>query len=492
MKWNKTISKLSAAGLAGAGCAYAVPENRPNIIVILTDDWGYGDLGANGALADVLTPNLDRLAKSGVLFTDGYCTAPQCSPSRAGLMTGRYQQRFGFDSIIDGPLPLEEVTIAERLKAAGYATGMVGKWHLEPNPVTVRWANDKHPELERFANGQVKIPEEIIRQYMPGKQGFSDFYTGEMLRYWANYSLDGRDLYPLGEPVNHSQFRVLTQTSAALAFLERNKKSPFFLYVGYFSPHVPLEAPEEFAKRFPGKMPERRRAGLALMSAVDDGVGQMVAWLEKEGLRENTLIVFSSDNGAPLGAMQGDPMQDVLPVGKAGPAWDGSRNDPLRGEKGMLSEGGIRIPLIAAWPKVFPPGQIYSHPINLLDITVTANAAAGLPDDPIFDGVNLIPYLTGEKTGAPQRDLFWKFWNQAAVRSGDWKFIQIGRDISLLFNLKNDKEENNNVIGQYPEVAAELKRKLEKWAADVQPAGLPRGGLNEQEQKFYKYWFNKE
>lgn len=463
---------------------------KPNVVVIFTDDWGYGDLGAFGALDDIKTPNLDRLAKEGVLFSDGYVTAPQCGPSRAGLLTGRHQQRFGFDSITSGPLPLEETTIADRLKKAGYATGMVGKWHQEPNWTNVQWARKLHPELVK--DGKVpKIPWEINLRYFPEARGFDHFYCGEWHRYWHNYELGSGA--PLLSPVwtDSKEFRVDVQTKAGLAFIHDNADRPFFLYLAYFAPHVPLESPEKYLKRFPGEMPERRRTALAMMSAVDDGVGRIMDLLEEKGLRKNTLVFFTSDNGAPLGAQQGIPMDDVLPVGKAGPAWDGSRNDPLCGEKGMLTEGGVRVPFIASWPGQLPQGKVSNMPVSTLDIAVTANALAGLPHDPLFDGVDLMPFLAGE-AAAPQRDLYWKFWNQAAIRSGDWKLIQSGPSISMLFNLRTDKEETRNLIAQHPEVAQKLKGKLGEWALQMQPSVFPPGKMNGQEVGWYQYFFNKQ
>lgn len=478
--------------LISAGCtggAVAGTSDKPNIVVILTDDWGRGDLSLFGTLDDVRTPNLDRLAKDGVLFTAGYVTSPQCAPSRAGLLTGRYQQRFGFDCIGLGPLPLEEITIADRLKKAGYATGMVGKWHMEPTVPDLKWAVEKHPELVKN-NKIVSLPFAKMEPYFPGARGFREFYCANKSPYYANFDRTGADVSPPKWQTTE-EFRVDVQTEAALAFIERNKQKPFFLYLAYFAPHVPLEATQKYLDRFPGPMPERRRYALAMMSAVDEGVGRIVDSLAEAGLKEKTLIVFTSDNGAPLGAHQGKMMEDSLPVTGPQEGWDGSRNDPFLGEKGMLAEGGIRVPFIMAWPGTIPAGKQFSEPVSSLDIAATANAMAGLPDDSAMDGVNLVPYLAGEKTSAPHEELCWKFWNQAAIRSGDWKFIQAGSLGQLLFNLKEDKEEKHNLIGEYPEKAKELRQKLSDWSDQMKPAGLPSGGGNDQEAKWYKYYFDK-
>jgi arylsulfatase A-like enzyme len=477
---------LFVAAAATGACA----EERPNFIVIFTDDQGYADLGAHGLRDDVKTPNLDRLAREGVLFTDGYITAPQCSPSRAGLLTGRYQQRFGFDSITEGPLPLEEKTIADRLSAAGYVTGMVGKWHLEPNVVCVDWAERQDPPLEMLRPGVVKLPRQLELAYGPGFRGFRDFYWGELDHYWRNYDLDGKSLAASGQGYAAKSDRLEEQTAAALAFLRRQEgPEPFFLYLAYYAPHVPLVATDEYLARFPGDMPERRRTALAMIAAVDDGVGRILDLLEEKKMRENTLIFFTSDNGAPLGAHQGRPMEDVLPVDKPGPAWDGSRNDPLTGEKGMLSEGGIRVPFLMSWPGRVEGGAVWKKPVIALDIAATMNAAAGLPPDPALDGIDLLPLLAGDPDQAPERDLLWRFWNQAAVRSGDWKFLQAGPDRKMLFDLASDRAEQTNVIAEHPEVATALEGKLSAWAGELSPPGLPEGPLKDQEQAWYAHYF---
>lgn len=486
---------LPLAFCAGALlCASNVTHasDRPNFIVIITDDQGYADLGAHGIRDDVKTPNLDRLAREGAVFTDGYITAPQCSPSRAGLLTGRYQQRFGYDSITEGPLPLEEKTIADRLGAAGYITGMAGKWHLEPNVVTVAWALKKDPSLKTDNPERVTMPRELQLAYGPGERGFQDFYWGELDDYLRNYDLAGRPLAPEGETHTTEDDRIEEQTAAALAFLRRQDgDKPFFLYLAYYAPHVPLVATDEYLARFPGDMPERRRTALAMIAAVDDGVGRILDLLEEKNMRDNTLVFFVSDNGAPLGAQHGPPMKDLLPIDKIGPDWDGSRNDPLNGEKGMLAEGGIRVPFLAAWPGRITPGTVWKKPVIALDIPATMNAAAGLPPDSALDGVDLLPLLAAGEDKAPSRDLYWRFWNQAAVRSGDWKLLRAGGDRKMLFDLARDRGEQKNVIADHPDIAADLEAKLTSWADELSPPGLPDGPLNGQEQGWYGFYFGK-
>lgn len=471
-------------------CVSLRAQDRPNVIVFYTDDWGYADIGLHNALPDVQTPNLDALAKRGILFTDAYVTAPQCAPSRAGLLTGRYQQRFGYDSIPDGPLPLNEVTLPDRLRKEGYMTGMVGKWHLEPNRETVDWAQKNCPDL--IINGKFSPKPETMKPFMPGARGFTEFYKGEMKSYNRNFDLNGKLLKPEGENFKDDRFRVEVQTEATMAFIRRHagESNPFFIYVAYFAPHVPLEATEKYLSRFPGSMPERRRIGLAMMSAVDEGVGKVMDLLDEKGIRDNTMVIFTSDNGAPLGAQNGTPMEDTPVDGEKSP-WDGSRNDPLKGEKGMLAEGGIRVPLIISWPKKITTPRVINEPVITLDFAPTILAAAGMAPDKILDGVSLIPLLSGEVTTLPKREIYWRFWNQAAARSGDWKYVMNSGGREMLFNIRADKEEKNNLISKNPEMVEGLKKSLSSWTNELQPPGMPSNKIKAQEIGWYNYYFGK-
>jgi arylsulfatase A-like enzyme len=230
----------------------------------------------------------------------------------------------------------------------------------------------------------------------------------------VNFDLQGNDMEK--QWITDERFRVDVQTEAALAFLQRNHEDPFFLYLSYYAPHVPLEAPDKYLDRFPEDLPEARRLCLAMISAMDDGVGRILEALDEYGVRKNTLIFLISDNGAMLIMHRKDP-----PGSFKGNSWNGALNDPLNGEKGMLAEGGIRVPFIVCWPDVIPGGQAYEPPVIALDVAATAVAAAGLDHPEEMDGVNLLPYLTGEKPGDPHEMLFWRFVNQAAVRKGDRK-----------------------------------------------------------------------
>jgi arylsulfatase A-like enzyme len=459
----------------------ALPE-KPNVIIILTDDQGWADLSVQGVLSDVKTPNLDKLAASGVRFTDGYVTAPQCSPSRAGLITGRYQERFGLDQIRDIPMAPTEKTLADRLSAASYVTGIVGKWHLAPEASSKAWLTTMG-----LAQADPKTLDwhSLVAPYLPTKRGFRESFCGERSVYWATHDQNGKLLNPSGQWLTINGYRVDAQSDAAVSFVERNRDKPFFLYLAYFAPHNPAEATKKYLARFPGKMPERRRYALAMLSAVDDGVGRIVDTLKKDGLTGKTLIFFTSDNGAPYDLYKVD-----FPIGTNDGAWDGSLNDPMIGEKGMLSEAGIHMPMLASWPGVLPAGTVYHDPVISLDFAATALGIAGIPQPPELDGVNLIPFLTGQQKGAPHDALYWRFMDQCAIREGRWKYLQVGNDLRYLFDLSTPEGEAKNLITVNTAQADAMKEKLSKWAAQLQPAGLPEATINKSEKKWYKYYFN--
>jgi arylsulfatase A-like enzyme len=455
-------------------------REKPNIIIVFTDDQGYADLGVQEILDDLKTPHIDSLAMNGVRMTSGYVTAPQCHPSRAGLMSGQYQQKLGIDHNGNRPMPLDVTLLPQRLKEAGYMTGMVGKWHLAPNYQMHDWIREEFPEYEKGTD--IKLSFEKRLPYLPFKRGFDDMFYANRSPYYANFSLEGETIEP--QWIRDDRFRVDVKSDAAVTFIERNHENPFFLYLAYVVPHVPLEATEEYLSRFPGDMPERRRYCLAMLSAVDDGVGRIMEKLRFHGIEDNTMIYFISDNGAPLKLHKED-----ITLEFRGGAWDGSLNDPWIGEKGMLSEGGIRVPFIVSWPAVLPRGKVYNEPVIALDVAATAMAAAGLPVPPELDGADLVPYLTGEEKGPPHQALYWRFWGQSAIRMGDWKFLKAGEK-EFLFNLASDEHEKLNLIGQHPEKAGELREKLLLWADSFPEPGIPGEFLiKDQETGWYDYYF---
>ncbi len=410
--------------------------NKPNIIVIYTDDHGYADMGVQNIFDDLITPNVDALALSGVRATSGYSSAPQCIPSRAGLLAGRSQNRFGVES--NGLDNMDEVMgaqklLPERLKEAGYATAQFGKWHL----------GDKERIVEH---------------------GFDYIYPqNSQGSFPANIDKNGNDrtLNMYNSRENH----LIGCTMAATAMIKRLKDDPFFLYVAYRAPHVPLDPPQSYVDKIQGEMPTRRRLALAMLACVDDGVGQIVATLEEEKLLENTIIFYIGDNGAPLKIHK----EDAPGIGAG---WDGSLNDPLNGEKGTLIEGGMRVPFVVSWKGQIPAGQVYDQPIWSLDVAATAVKLAGLPDDPeLLDGVDLMPYLTGVNTEPPHEELLWRWTAQSAIREGKFKFIKMA-DREYLFNLDTDISETNNIISERVNVADRLRDKLQNWSNDLIPAGL--------------------
>jgi arylsulfatase A-like enzyme len=425
--------------LSFAACSYSLAASpRPNILFIVGDDMGYADVGFQGC-KDIPTPNLDSLAASGVRFTNGYVSGPYCSPTRAGLMTGRCQTRFGheFNPSSDNGLPLTERTIADRLKAAGYVTGLVGKWHLGAEP-----------------------------RFHPQKRGFDEFYgfLGGAHDYFKSAGiLRGT------EPVTELDYTTDAFAREAVAFIERHKSEPWFLYLAFNAVHTPMEATDERLKKFPNEADEKRRTYDAMMLAMDEAIGRVRKKLAETGLEQNTLVCFISDNGGP-----------TMP----GTTINASRNNPLRGSKRTTLEGGIRVPFIVSWPSRLKPG-VFTQPAIQLDLTATALAAAGVQvdQDSKLEGVDLLPFLAGEKMGAPHDALCWRFGQQMAIRFGDYKLVRYdsnadtltgGRNqpvtIAKLYNLAADIGETRDLAAEMPDKVKELQSKWDAWnASNVKP-----------------------
>lgn len=419
-----------AIGLALATLAAAAPE-RPNIVVILADDLGYADVGFHGC-TDIPTPHLDRLAASGVRFTNGYVSHSFCSPTRAGLMTGRYQQRFGHEMnppfLPDDPsvgLPVGEITIAEVLKQAGYATGLIGKWHLGA-------AEPFHPLRRGFDE-------------MYGFLGGGHQYFPEMLTGTSEYTVP---LLRNREPVKETEYLTTAFGREATAFIRRHQARPFFLYLAFNAPHTPLQAPEAAIAKLSAIEDPKRRVYGAMVSVMDDAIGRVLAELRESGVESRTVVFFLSDNGGPVSVTN-------------------CRNDPLRGAKGHTYEGGIRVPFVVAWPGVLPAGRTYDHPVVSLDIFPTAAALAGvpLPKDRPIDGVDLMPYLLGAKSGPPHEALFWRQNGSApwAVRIGDDKLVMTAATPRAeRYNLARDIGETQD-LGADSDVARSLQARFEAW-----------------------------
>ncbi|TWU10115.1 sulfatase family protein [Allorhodopirellula heiligendammensis] len=453
MQSTTTFRVCLVIGLSLATVSNAAAKvERPNIIVFYTDDHGYADMSCQGVIDDISTPNVDALARTGVLARHGYSTAPQCVPSRAGLLVGKFQSKFGVESNGHSLAGFDrELTIAERLQKAGYITAQFGKWHLGPGSQIVEHGF-KH----------------VFNQNSGGP-------------FVANINLDGSDRELSTQ--RQQMYHIDACSQAAASLIERYRDHPFFLYVAYRAPHVPLDAPQQYLDRFPGEMPERRRQALAMLSAVDDGVGLITRTLAQHRLRENTLIFYIGDNGAPLKIHKLD-----APGG--GPGWDGSLNDPLNGEKGMLSEGGMHVPFVACWPGTIPAGLVFEHPVSALDVAATSAELAMLESKPEdFDGVNLIPYFTGARKEAPHEFLAWRWSAQSAIREGDWKLLR-GGDREYLYNLKSDLEEQHNLADEHPEIADRLREKLSHWASKLDPPGLANGDMSKAATDYFDFYLD--
>ncbi len=433
-------------------------SSQPNVIVIFTDDHGYADLGCYGIMADVKTPNIDQLVENGARMEAGYVTAPLCSPSRCGLISGQYQGKYGMDR--NGMLESDPAlysrfyalnNLPKRMQAAGYSTCMAGKSHLGSN---------NSADLVKLGFDKVLLK----NSDRPG--------------HW-NMNLEGNDIPPQ-EQIG-GDYHLEMVADFACTFINRFKDEPKFLYLAFRAPHVPLDATKKYLDRFPGEMPAERRKALGALSCIDDGVGEIMETLRKIGQEENTLIFLIGDNGAPLKRMPHEFVTDsqglktlkpgTTPVGWD--SWDGSLNDPMNGEKGMLLEGGIRTPFIMSWKGTIPGGQVYKNPVISLDVAATAVALAGQPTDPELDGVNLIPYLTGRVSGAPHDVLYWRWSDHYAIRKGDWKYLTVGTWQGL-YNIAKDPEEKHELLAQYPEQAKMLHSELEQWTQTLIPAGLSK------------------
>ncbi len=411
-------------------------RDKPNIILIVADDLGYADLSINGS-QQIRTPHIDRLAKEGVKCTQGYVSSAVCSPSRAGLLTGRNQVEFGYDNNLGGSqpgfdpeylgLPLSEQTIADRLKPLGYVNGLVGKWHLGYEP-----------------------------QFHPLKRGFDEFwgYTGGGHDYFKSEP-DGKGYlspiecnYKTPAPITYITDDVGTE---CIDFIKRHQNEPFFLFASFNAPHTPMQATEEDLHLYRHIKETRRRTYCAMVHRLDVNVGRIIDMVDGLGLRENTIILFISDNGGPVNT-------------------NASINAPFNGQKGILLEGGIHVPFLISFPGTIPLGITYDKPVISLDFapTIVALAGGSIAEKDGLSGKNLMPYLKGNVKSHPHQQLKWRFTISAAIRQGAWKLIRLPDRLPMLYHLPSDISELNNVAASNPEKTAELLKQLGQW--DV---GLP-------------------
>jgi arylsulfatase A-like enzyme len=464
-------------GLVLVAATAAAESKRPNVLLIAADDLGYGELGSYGG-KEIPTPNIDALAAGGVRFTQGYVTAPFCAPSRAALLTGRYQTRFGHEGNPTGApnaaprigLPVTERTLADRLRGVGYATGLVGKWHLGGTAPF-------HPQRRGFDEffgflheGHYFVPPPwqgvttwLRKVALPdggkGRWVSPDgrvIWTTHMGNKEPDYNADNpivRDSQPVQETANLTD----AFTREACDFIRRHQTQPFFLYLAYNAVHSPLQGADAYMEKFRHIPDIHRRIFAAMLANLDAGIGTVLTTLRDTGIERDTLVVFLSDNGGATRELT-------------------SSNAPLRGEKGQLYEGGIRVPFILRWPAQLPAGRVVDTPVISMDVTATALAAAGVTVEGAGqDGINLMPLLTNDKAPDRPRTFYWRAGTRAAMRQGDWKIVRDGARGRLgqwqLFNLAADIAEVTDLAAQEPERLKTLVARWEKWSAtQVEPA----------------------
>lgn len=421
--------------LALISCIWSLCAGQtPNILLIVSDDQGWHDAGFNGS-KDIPTPNLDALAMDGVVFENGYVSHPYCSPSRAGILTGRYQHRFGHENNTpyhevdpDAGLPLEEELLSQTLKSADYKTCAIGKWHLGDH-----------------------------QKFWPNSRGFDEWFgfAGGSMSYWGDIGKkdENHGVLHNGSAVPVDSIRYLTDdfTAYALDYIDRNAASPFFMYLAYNAPHMPLHVTSAYLEKTTHIEEGERSAYAAMVAGMDTGIGSIVKCLKEKEIYENTLIVFLSDNGGHT---------------------HGASNYPYRGHKGMLFEGGIKVPFVISWPANIPNGS-YEAPVSSLDIFPTALAAAGINgNDKKLDGINLLPALK-DKDYSSNRALFWRYSDGAgyAIRHVNWKLVYSGyKQKFFLFDLSSDPYEQSDLTKSRPDMIENLLSLYSAWDENTIPA----------------------
>jgi arylsulfatase A-like enzyme len=407
----------------------ASEQTKPNLLIIYSDDQGWGETGCYGN-AEIPTPHIDSLAANGVRFTQGYVAATYCSPSRAGLLTGRYPTRFGheFNAVANkSGLRLDQVTLADRLKKLGYATCCVGKWHL--------------------GNGE---------EYRPTKRGFDEFYGTLANTPFFNPKnfVDSRISNDVREVTDESFYTTEAYADRSVDWLDKNQTKPWFLYLPFNAQHAPLQAPQKYLDRFPGIQDEKRRLFAAMLSAQDDAIGKVLRKIREMGQEENTLIFYIADNGGPTQSTT-------------------SKNGGLRGFKMTTYEGGPRVPFISQWKGHWPAGSVYEFPVFNLDVVPTMVAACGekLQSSEQIDGVDLAPFITGTSKARPHETMYWRFGEQWAIRHGDMKLVVArgGSGQPELYDLAVDSSESKDLAASRPDDVKKLRVMWDQWSAQQAP-----------------------
>ena len=446
---------------------------RPNIVVLFADDLGYGELGCQGN-PEIPTPHIDSIANHGVRFTSGYVAGPNCSPSRAGLLTGRIPTRFGYEFNPTGArneepgfgLPPEEVTIAESLQDVGYTTGLIGKWQQGG---LAKYHPFRHGFDEFFGfthEGHYFVPPPydgvttmLRRKTLP--DGGKGRWIGEKNLIYGTHMGNNEPDYdannPIvrgGQPVVETEYLTDAFTREAVDFIDRHDDKPFFLYLAYNAVHSPLQGADAYMEKFSHIEDIHRRIFAAMLANMDDSVGAVMGQLRKSGLEENTLVFFLSDNGGPTRELT-------------------SSNLPLRGEKGQMYEGAIRIPFMVQWKGKLPSGKVYDRPVSSMDIFATASAVTEAKTPLCVEGVNLLPFLNGTDNGRPHETLFWRQGGKTALRHGDWKLLRMGKRLKAgnanweLYDLSKDISEETNLAESNPDRVKELHAIWEKMNGEM-------------------------
>jgi len=475
--------------LSKASSSHGSGKSVPNIIIITADDLGKTDISLYGGKT-VDTPNIDTIGDEGIIFTEAYCNSPICSPSRAGMLTGRYVQRYGYElqphdrypknrleylivrhfmdrgdwivaehngyplqeDIDKQGVPPSEITLGELLKSRGYKTGIIGKWHLghnEPFLPNNRGFEYQYGFYEAFSlYAPVDSPDIINHRH--------DYSASKHI--WGKGRSDTCAIRRNNEVIEEKEYLTQKIAAEAVRYLVAHKDEPFFLYVPFNAPHTPFQVTKEYFDKFSHVKDRNKRVYYAMIAALDDAVGEITNKVKELDIEEKTIIFFASDNGGAVYTGATD-------------------NAPLKGGKLSNFEGGLNIPCMVKWKGKLPEGKHFHEPVSLMDLFVTSAEISGstLPDDRQYEGVNLIPYVTGENDGIPHEALYWRSGYNKAIRRGQWKLIMNERDeITILYNLKDDKVEKKNIAASHPEIVENLKKEHKAWEEKLGEPAWPR------------------